>query len=80
MRLLEQFRVLTPDGEQHTVACYQDSHDRATSTGRLERVDTIRRYCLNGCYEVQPIDDDTFLTSKGVVLRRATTPDARQTI
>jgi len=71
MRLLEQFRVLTQDGQQHTVACYQDSYEQRIDPGCTERVDTIQRYRLNGYEEVQRIDDRTFLTAQGVVLRRA---------
>jgi hypothetical protein len=79
MRLLEQFRVMDSDGQQHTVAWYQDCYDRSTDTGQRERVDGARRYCLNGGQDVQPIDDETFLTDSGVVLhriRRRTAPEA----
>jgi hypothetical protein len=70
MRLLEQFRVVDPDGRQHTVACYQDYYDRSTGTGQQERVDGVPRYCLNGGNDVQRVDDETFLTESGVVLHR----------
>jgi hypothetical protein len=71
MKLMTQFRVLDSSGRQHTLACYQDSHQRATKSGCSERVDAIRHYRLNGCNEVQRIDDDTFVTSNGAVLQRA---------
>jgi len=71
MHLLEQFRVLTRDGQQHTVACYQDSYEQRIDAECMERVDTIRRYQLNGREDIQRIDDRTFLTAEGVVLRRA---------
>jgi hypothetical protein len=71
MRLLEQFRVVTRDGQQHTVACYHDSCEQRIDAGCMERVDTIRRYQLNGREDIQRIDDRTFLTAEGVVLRRA---------
>jgi hypothetical protein len=66
MHLIEQFRVLGLDGLQHTVACYQDGQ------GGTERVDTIRRYCLDGAQDIQRVDDETFLTGGGVVLHRVT--------
>ena len=58
--LIEKFRVLGLDGQQHTVACYQDFHDQP---------DTIR-YCLDGGQDLQRVDDETFLTMEGAVLRR----------
>ena len=60
MRLIEQFRVLGLDGQQHTVACYQDFYDQP---------DTIR-YCLDGGQDVQRVDDEIFLTMDGAVLSR----------
>ena len=73
MKLMAQFRVLDSSGRQHTLACYQDSYQRAISPGRSEGVDAIWRYRLNGCNDVQRIDDDTFVTSNGAVLQRAPT-------
>jgi hypothetical protein len=70
MRLLEQFRVVDPDGRQHTMACYRDQYDRFTGAGQREIVDTVLRYCLNGAQDVQLVDDKTFLTENGVVLHR----------
>ena len=70
MRLLEQFRVVDPDGRHHTVACYQDDYDLLTETGQLERIDGVPRYRLNGGQDVQLVDDETFLTDSGVVLHR----------
>ena len=73
MKLMAQFRVLDSSGRQHTLACYRESSQQATSTGRSEPVDTIWRYRLNGCSDVQRIDDDTFVTFNGAVLQRAPT-------
>ena len=70
MRLLEQFRVVDPDGRQHTMAYYQDYYDRSTDAGQRERVDGGTWYCLNGGQDVQRVDDETFLTTSGVVLHR----------
>ena len=72
MHLIEQFRVLGLDGQQHTVACYQDFYDQTDGRGGRERVDTILRYCLNGGQDVQRVDHETFLTVEGAVLRRVT--------
>jgi hypothetical protein len=71
LRLLEQFRVQASDGQQHTVACFQDCYEQPTDfPARGERVDTIRRYRLNGAQEVLRVDDETFLTDDGRVFRR----------
>jgi hypothetical protein len=71
MRLLEQFRVRSPDGREHTVACYLDSHWRPNCTdASWERVDSLRRYCLNGAESIERVDDHTFMTTSGMVLRR----------
>jgi hypothetical protein len=72
MHLIEQFRVAGLDGQQHTVACYQDFYDQPDGQGGRERVDTIRRYCLNGGQDIQCVDHETFLTAEGAVLRRVT--------
>jgi len=69
MRLLEQFRVKSPDGQQHTVACYEDSLARANLGQRSESVNSVR-YCLNGTETIARITDDTFMTSTGVLLKR----------
>ena len=72
MRLLEQFRVRSPDGCEHTVACYQDAYYRpgGDSSPIWERITGVRRYCLNGAESIERVDDDTFKTADGLVLRR----------
>jgi hypothetical protein len=71
VRLLERFRARDSIGREHTITCYQDSYERPTGVpGQLETVDTVRVYQLNGGEEVQRVDDDTFLTEDGSVLRR----------
>ena len=60
MQLIEQFRVLGFDGQQHTIACYRDFHDQPAAI----------RYCLDGGQDVQRVDDETFLTLDGAVLSR----------
>ena len=71
MRLIEQFRVSTPDGNQHTVACYQESAERHGSDPGPEGFDGGRSYRLNGAETINRIDTDTFRTAAGVVLQRA---------
>ena len=73
MGLLEQFRVVDPDGRQHTVACYEDDY-RSAETGPRKRVDGVLRYCLNGGQDIQRVDDETFLTDSEVVLHRIRDP------
>ena len=73
MGLLEQFRLVDPDGRQHTVACYEDDY-RSAETGPRKRVDGVLRYCLNGWQDIQRVDDETFLTDSGVVLHRIRDP------
>ena len=73
MGLLEQFRVVDPDGRQHTVACYEDDY-RSAETGPRKRVDGVLRYCLNGGQDIQRVDDETFLADSGVVLHRIRDP------
>jgi hypothetical protein len=71
LRLVEQFRVQASDGQEHTVACFQGSCERpADPPGRWERVDAMRLYRLNGAQEVRRVDDETFLTDDGRLLRR----------
>ncbi len=65
MRLIEQFRVRSPDGQQHTVAYFQDSCERERDVENC-----CPRYCLNGAESIDRLDDDTFVTPAGVVLRR----------
>ena len=71
MRLIEQFRVSTPDGNQHTVACYEESAERLASNSDPEAPDGGRSYRLNGAERIDRIDADTFRTAAGVILQRA---------
>ena len=66
MRLIEQFRVRGPDGQQHTVACYEIEYEHLTSSSPIG----VRRYCLNGTEGINRIDDETFVRSNGMLLRR----------
>jgi len=68
MQLIDQFRVLGPDGTQHTVACYGDGQHRPSSQGC--DVAEAPEFRLNGCRAVARMDDETFVTEQGQVLRR----------
>ena len=72
MRMVEQFRVRDSKGVEHLIVVLQGSYGQPSSNPeqRWEYVDTVPRYKLNGAEEVQRIDDDTFLTDTGNVLRR----------
>ena len=72
MRLIEQFRVCDSRGVEHTLGVYQDFYGRPSSVPgqQWEDVGGIRRYKLNGAELVQRIDDFTFLTDTGKVLKR----------
>jgi hypothetical protein len=70
LQLSEQIDVCDPDGQPHTVAGFLDSYRRPSDVSlRWERVE-IRRYRLDGIDELERLDDDTFLTDDGRVLRR----------
>ena len=69
MHLIEQFRARSPDGRQHTIACYQDPYDRPIKRPN-STWEHIVRFRLNGAAEVSRIDDHTFVTDTGVVLQR----------
>jgi hypothetical protein len=64
MQLIEQFRVVGFDGQQHSVACYRDF---------VHQPDIIR-YCLDGGQDLQRVDDETFLSLDGIVFRRRMGP------
>jgi len=70
MRLTTQFRVLAADGTQHSIARYCDSRE-TPGASRLEHNSTDI-FRMNGAEDVVRIDDDTFVTPLGQVLRRAT--------
>ena len=68
-RLVEEFEACDQDGKRYAIACYQDKYDRPTTSGR-ERVAGIKRYQLTAGQQLERVDDRTFLTAQGVVLRR----------
>ena len=72
MALVEQFRVRDSKGVEHTIGVHQDTYGQPSAAPgqKWENVHGIRRFKLNGSEEVQRIDDDTFLTDAGNVLRR----------
>lgn len=74
MRLLEQFRVLGPDGVQHSVACWLDTLERRPALGMASE---IQRYRLDGHEELVRIDVDMYQALDGTVFYRARPPGAR---
>ena len=72
MRLIEQFRVQAPDGREHTVACFQDTRHRPElgAGSPWQRVDGVNRYQLDGAETIDRVDDETFVTAAGLVLKR----------
>ena len=67
MRLIDQFRVVGPDGTQHTIACYHGDHESSFACDVAADGDEFR---MNGAQCVARIDADTFVTAEGNVLRR----------
>jgi len=68
MWLTTQFRVLGSDGTQHSIACYSDHHDAPSTPGLY--FDHANVFRLNGAENVARLDDDTFVTEQGHLLRR----------
>ena len=69
MHLLEVFEACDADGRRYAISCYQDAYDRPTSSG-WEQVTALKRYQLTEGDQVERVDDHTFLTAQGTVLRR----------
>ena len=69
MQLVEQFRVRGSDENQHTIACYRVEALRLAA-GSLESSLAQYTWRLNGSESVECIDDDTYMTAAGNVLRR----------
>jgi len=69
MHLTHQFMVVDSKGTQHTVSAYRAMTERSTSGG-IEFVPVITQYKLDDWYSIERIDDATFRTASGEVLRR----------
>ena len=74
MHLTNQFMVVDSKGEQHTVSAYRAMTERST-LGGIEFVPVITQYKLDEWYSIERIDDATFRTASGEVLRRVPEPE-----
>jgi len=73
MHLTTQFTVVDSKGERHTVSAYRAMIRRSTSGG-IEFVPVITEYRLGDWHSIERIDDTTFRTPSGEVLRRLSEP------
>jgi len=73
MHLTNQFTVIDAKGDQHTVSAYRAMTERSTSGG-IEFVPVIAEYKLDDWHSIERIDDTTFRTAYGEVLRRLSEP------
>ena len=69
MHLTHQFMVVDSKGTQHTVSAYRAMTERSTSGG-IEFVPVITQYKIDDWHTVERIDDSTFRTASGEVVRR----------
>ena len=69
MHLTNQFVVIDSKGERHTVSAYRLMTERST-LGGIEFVPVIAEYKLDDWHSIERIDDTTFRTASGEVLRR----------
>ena len=73
MHLTNQFVVIDSKGERHTVSAYRLMTERSTLSG-IEFVPVITEYRLGDSHSIERIDDTTFRTASGEVLRRLSEP------
>ena len=69
MHLTNQFLVIDSQGDRHTVSAYRAMTERSTSSG-IEFVPVIAEYKLDDWHSIERIDDNTFRTATGEVVRR----------
>ncbi len=69
MHLANQFMVLDSDGERHIVSAWRTMTERPT-LGGIEFVPAITEYKVDDCHWVERIDDTTFRTASGEILRQ----------
>ena len=77
--LREEFEACDPDGARYTISCYEEPYERPTTSG-WERVSGTQRYRLAEGQQLRRIDENTFVTPEGIVLRRCREncpPDAK---
>jgi hypothetical protein len=73
MHLTTQFMVIDSKGECHTVSAYRAMTERST-LGGIEFVPVITEYKLGDWHSIERIDDTTFRTASGEILRRLSQP------
>ena len=69
MHLSNQFTVIDSQGERHTVSAWRAMTQRSTVAG-IEFVPVITQYKIDDWHSIERIDDNTFRTASGEVLRR----------
>ena len=69
MQLANQFTVLDSKGELHTVSAWRSLIQRPTEGG-IEFVPVITHYKIDESHSIERIDDQTFRTPSGEVVRR----------
>jgi len=69
MHLTSQFTVVDAKGEPHTVSAWRAMTQRSTSAG-IEFVPVIAEYKLDDRHVLERIDNATFRTASGEILRR----------
>ena len=73
MHLSNQFTVIDAQGERHTVSAWRAMTQRSTVAG-IEFVPVIAQYKIDDWHSIERIDDTTFRTASGEVLRRLSEP------
>jgi len=74
MHLTTQFTVIDSKGERHTVSAYRAMTEQRSTSGGIEFVPVITEYRLGDWHSIERIDDNTFRTPSGEVLRRLSEP------
>ena len=69
MLLIDQFRVVDSKGERHTVSAWRGMQQSPTAAG-VEFVPVVSHYKVDGWHPLERIDENTFRTESGEVLRR----------
>ena len=69
MHLSNQFTVIDSRGDRHTVSAWRGMTQRLTAAG-IEFVPVITQYRIDDWHTVERIDDNTFRTVSGEVVRR----------
>jgi hypothetical protein len=78
MHLTSQFTVIDSTGERHTVSAWRGMTTRSTSGG-IEFVPVIMQYRVDEGHTIERIDDTSFRTATGEILRRLSEPQEAAT-